>query len=94
LIIEKEKGNSFEDTTLPGAMEARGIKNLLITGLVTHQCVRATSLGALKLGYNVFLIQGGHSNFEVDAEKIIETQEAKLEEAGVHLVTPGQIDFV
>ena len=93
LSIYKEQGNSFAETTLQGDMEARGIENLLITGLVSNQCVRATSLGGLKLGYNVFLIQGGHSNFDKNPEALIEKTEKELQEAGVHLVKPGQIDF-
>ncbi|MCJ7716855.1 MAG: cysteine hydrolase, partial [Anaerolineales bacterium] len=49
-IIKKNNGNAFLETTLQGDLEARGIENLLITGLVTNQCVRATSLGGMKLG--------------------------------------------
>lgn len=93
LSILKGNGNSFEGTTLRGDMEARGIENVLITGLVSNQCVRSTSLGALKLGYSVFLVQGGHSNFDKNPEALIEKTEQELEAAGVHLVTPGQIDF-
>lgn len=93
LLIEKEQGNSFIGTTLQGFMEARGIENLLITGLVTNQCVRATALGGLELGYHVFLVQGSHSNVDKNPEALIERTEKELEEAGVFLVTPGQIDF-
>lgn len=93
LTIHKEQGNSFIGTTLQGDMEARGIENLLITGLVSNQCVRATALGGLELGYDVFLVQGGHSNVDKNPEALIERTEQGLEEAGVYLVTPGQIDF-
>ncbi len=93
LSILKENGNSFVGTTLQGDMEARGIENILITGMVTNQCVRATALGALELGYSVFLVQGGHTNFDKNPEALIEKTEQELETAGVYLVTPGQIDF-
>ena len=93
LIIHKNQGNAFLGTTLQGDLEARGIKHLLITGLVTQGCVRATSLGGLKLDYDVFLVQGAHSNYSKDAENVIEKKEAELHEAGVHLVTPEQLDF-
>lgn len=93
LLLFKEQGDSFIGTTLQGDMEARSIENLLITGLVTNQCVRATALGGLNRGYNVFLVQGGHSNVDKNPEALIERTEKELEEAGVHLVTPGQIDF-
>lgn len=94
LAVHKKQGNAFLDTELQSDLEARGIQNLLITGLVTQGCVRATSLGGLKLGYNVFLVQGAHSNYSKDAESVIEKNEAELQEAGVHLVTPEQIDFI
>ncbi len=93
LMIEKEQGDAFVGTALYGDFEARDIKNLLITGLVTNQCVRATSLGGVSRGYNVFLVQGGHSNFDKDPVRIIESTEAQLAEAGVHIVTPEALDF-
>jgi nicotinamidase-related amidase len=93
LVVHKNQGNAFLGTTLRSDLEARGIRHLLITGLVTQGCVRATSLGGLKLEYDVFLVQGAHSTYSKDAESVIEKQEAELQEAGVHLVTPEQIDF-
>lgn len=93
LMIQKKHGNAFLDTTLHSDLEARGIKHLLITGLVTQGCVSATSLGGLELDYDVFLVQGAHSNYSQDAENVIEKNEAKLLAAGVHLVTPEQLDF-
>jgi nicotinamidase-related amidase len=93
LVIEKEEGNSFTNNMLLGDFEARGIQNVLITGLVSNQCVAATSLGGLKLGLNVFLIRDGHSNFDRDPVRIIETTEEKLGEAGVHLVMAEEIGF-
>lgn len=93
LTIYKEEGNSFIGTTLQGDLEARNIENIIITGLVSNQCVRATALGGLELGYEVFLVQGGHSNVDKNPEALIERTERGLEEAGVYLVTSGQIDF-
>ena len=83
----------YKRQTLQGDLEARGIENLLITGLVTNQCVRATSLGGVKLGYNVFLLKGAHSNIDADPESVIEKIEAELEAAGVNVVSPEQIDY-
>jgi nicotinamidase-related amidase len=93
LIVHKNQGNAFLGTPLQSDLEARGIRHLLITGLVTQGCVRVTSLAGLKLEYDVFLVQGAHSNYSKDPESVIEKQEAELQEAGVHLVTPEQIDF-
>jgi len=93
LAIVKDHGNSFIGTTLQGDMESRNIENIIITGLVSNQCVRATALGGLELGYDVFLVQGGHSNVDKNPEALIERTEQELEEAGVYMVTSEQIDF-
>lgn len=93
LLIHKTQGNAFIDTTLQRELKSYEVKNLLITGLVTHQCIRATCLGGLELGYRVFLIEGGHSNFHKDAVKVIEKWQSKLENAGVLLASPNGLAF-
>ncbi len=91
--VQKTKGNSFLEPALMSIMEARDIRNVIITGLVTQNCVRATSLGGLNLGYQVLLVKGGHSNYSQDPTVVIERVETELEGAGVHLVDPGEIAF-
>ena len=93
LSIHKKQGNAFLGTPLQSELKSLGIQNLLITGLVTQGCIRATSLGGLEKGYRVFLIEGGHSNYNKDAVQVINTREAELIEAGVHLVSPENLDF-
>ena len=93
LSIQKAHGNAFVETLLQDYLEVRGIKNLLITGLVTEGCVRATSLGGLDIGYEVILVKGGHSNYNEDAEQVIEKHESELEEAGVVIISSEGIDF-
>jgi len=91
--VYKKHGNAFQDTTLQSILESRGITNLIITGMVTQGCIRATSLGGIELGYQVFLVKGGHSNYNKDAPRVIEEREAELEGAGVHLVHTDQLAF-
>lgn len=93
ILIQKKQGNAFLDTPLQRELKSLGIQNLLITGLVTQGCIRATSLGGLEKGYRIFLIEGGHSNYNKDAAQVINERETELIEAGVHLVSPESIDF-
>lgn len=93
LTIEKSHGNAFLETSLDNELEFREIKNLIITGLVSQGCVRATALGGLALNYKVVLVKGGHSNYNKDAEKVIEVRESELEDAGVIVIDPEKIDF-
>ena len=71
-IIHKQHGNAFEDTPLGEILRARNVTTVVVTGLVTHGCVKATCLGARELGYNVILVQDGHSSFSKGAARLIE----------------------
>jgi len=91
--IQKKQGNAFLDTTLQSELEVRGIQNLLITGLVTQGCIKATSLGGLERGYRIFLVEDGHSNYNQEAASVIEKCQKELELAGVEIVSVDGIVF-
>ena len=91
--IQKKQGNAFLDTQLQSELEVRGIQNLLITGLVTQGCIKATCLGGLELGYRVFLVEDGHSNYNQEAAAVIEKCHNELELAGVEIVSADRIVF-
>lgn len=92
-ILHKQHGNAFEATDLHTDLQARGVSRVLVTGLVTQGCVRATGLGALKLGYQVILVSDAHSTYSKDAAKLIERWNRELQENGVELRETRQIDF-
>jgi nicotinamidase-related amidase len=94
VIIHKVHGDAFIDTELQDELEKRNVQVLVVTGLVTHQCVKATSLGALGKGYKVFLVSDGHSNFSKDAPKIIEKWNRTISEKGAELVETKDVDFM
>jgi nicotinamidase-related amidase len=91
--VRKKVGNAFLEPGLQSVIESRNIKNVMITGLVSQGCVRATSLGGLEQGLRVFLIKGGHSNYNTDAAGVIDKVETDLAAAGVNLVDAGEIAF-
>jgi nicotinamidase-related amidase len=92
-LIQKLHGNAFEKTELNDILSSRGIDQVVITGLVTQGCVRATCLGALSLGYRVTLVEDGHSNYRKDAIKIIEEWNQKLSDNGVQLIATDRMSF-
>lgn len=92
-IIHKQHGNAFEETVLDDALRSRGITTVVVTGLVTHGCVRATCIGARQLGYRVILVTDGHSSFSKQAPKLIEEWHQKLAAIGVELVAASEITF-
>ncbi len=92
-IIHKRHGNSFEDTELQAELSKRGVSRVVVTGLVTHGCVKATCLGALKEEYKVVLVSDAHSNFSKDALGMIEKWNRELSSKGVDLVETKSVTF-
>ena len=92
-IIHKQHGNAFEDTNLDEALRSRNITILVVTGLVTHGCVRATCLGARQLGYKVVLVEDGHSNYNKQAARIIDEWNQKLSAENIELRSAAEIEF-
>lgn len=93
LIIEKTHPSSFEGTHLAAELEAKHIHALVVTGLVTHGCVKATCLDARKRGYQVTLVQDGHSSYSDKAAEYITEWNHKLQTAGVMLKPADSIKF-
>lgn len=92
-LIYKKHGNAFEETSLGGLLQSKSVNSLVITGLVTHGCVKATTIGALALGYKVTLVKDGHSNYSKDAPDLIEKWNQKLSENGVVVKSAVEIKF-
>ncbi len=92
-IIHKQHGNAFEDTPLEGILRAHLVTTVVITGLVTHGCVKATCIGAQEAGFNVILVQDGHSSFSKDAVDLIEKWNEKLSAKQVAVQPTSQITF-
>jgi nicotinamidase-related amidase len=93
LVIYKQHPNSFEKTTLKAELDQRQVGRLVITGMVTHGCVKATTLGALKLGYPVVLVQDGHSSPNEKAAELIVEWNDKLSQAGAQLTPAAGVTF-
>lgn len=92
-IVHKQHGNAFEDTGLDEALKSRNVTSVVITGLVTHGCVRATCIGALQMGYRVILVRDGHSSFSKQAARLIEEWNQKLSAQQVELKSTLEIEF-
>ena len=93
-VIHKLHGNAFIETNLGDELKKRNIGVLVITGLVTHGCVKATSLGAIDDGYKVMLVEDGHSSFSKDAPKLIEKWNRIISEKGATLIETQNVKFV
>jgi maleamate amidohydrolase len=57
LVITKQYASSFFGTPLASTLTALGVDTLLITGLSTSGCVRATALDACQHGFLPFVVR-------------------------------------
>ncbi|MFM7013570.1 MAG: cysteine hydrolase family protein [Actinomycetota bacterium] len=83
--IDKHYRSSFVETELNSLLQSLGVGKVVICGAESNNCVRHTSHSALELGYDITLIQDGHTttgfewnDFKVDAERVIDEQNTNL----------------
>jgi aminoglycoside 6'-N-acetyltransferase len=93
LFIHKQRGSAFEETELHEILSSLGVHEIIVTGLVSHGCIKAACLDGAKLGYRVTLVSDGHSNFHTKPAKIIKETHEKLNEVGVILKATREIQF-
>lgn len=60
-LVFKQYPDAFADTTLEATLEDLGIGHLILTGAQSDGCVRATSYGALRAGYDITLVSDAHT---------------------------------
>ena len=63
-IIEKNVNSAFIGTDLQERLDQKGIKHLVIAGLVTDHCVSTTVRMAGNLGYDAFLVADATATFD------------------------------
>ncbi len=59
LVMAKTGFSAFSNSVLNDELRARGIENLIITGVMTEFSVRATVFGALDLGFRPIIVSDG-----------------------------------
>ena len=60
-LVEKNYGDSFEDTTLESVLAGLGVGRLVVTGAQTDACIRSTLHGAFTRGYDATLVSDAHT---------------------------------
>jgi nicotinamidase-related amidase len=64
ISIRKTASDSFHNTELQSALQAKGVSKLIICGLQSEFCVDTTTRRALALGYPVTLVSDAHSTVD------------------------------
>ncbi|HEX9084683.1 MAG TPA: cysteine hydrolase family protein [Gemmatimonadaceae bacterium] len=60
-LVEKNYGDSFEDTNLETLLSGLGIGRLVVVGAETDACIRSTLHGAFVRGYDTTLVSDAHT---------------------------------
>ena len=60
-LVEKNYGDSFEDTTLESVLSGLGVGRLVVVGAQTDACIRSTLHGAFVRGYDATLVSDAHT---------------------------------
>jgi len=58
-VIQKHFPNGFRETGLLAHLQQKGIRRLVIAGMMTHMCVDATVRAAADLGFQCLIAQDG-----------------------------------
>jgi nicotinamidase-related amidase len=60
-LVEKEYGDSFEDTDLETVLSDLEVGRLIVVGAETDACIRSTLHGAFARGYDATLVSDAHT---------------------------------
>jgi nicotinamidase-related amidase len=60
-VVEKNYGDSFEDTALETVLAGLGVGRLVVAGAQTDECIRSTLHGAIARGYDATLVGDAHT---------------------------------
>ncbi len=64
-IFNKTDGNAFLANGLLEYLKQKGVKDIIVTGLLAERCVTKTTQGGISSGFNIYLLSdaiGGKSN--------------------------------
>lgn len=65
-VIVKYYPNSFHETELESYLKEKGIKKLIVCGMMTHMCVDTTVRAAMDYGYEIELVAEGCATMDLE----------------------------
>ncbi|EJF56918.1 Isochorismatase hydrolase [Dichomitus squalens LYAD-421 SS1] len=93
-VVDKRKNNAFAGTELGKIIPATS--EIVMVGIQSDFCIRATCSAALSRGNEVLLVRGAHATYDrieyhnhgliTSAAEVAKEIEGELEEAGVHML--------
>ncbi|MFE5856667.1 isochorismatase family protein [Streptomyces sp. NPDC056500] len=65
-VVSKEDDDGFTGTDLGALLDRRGVRSVVIGGVLSEMCVSATARGALERGLEVVLPHDAHASYGLD----------------------------
>lgn len=93
-VVDKPDSDAFAGTDLAEHVPAGA--RLVLVGMQSEYCVRATALGGIARRHPVTLVRGAHATYPGGTESAADVSagiETELAEAGVLLVEPADLTF-
>jgi nicotinamidase-related amidase len=92
-VVDKDHQDAFQETGLADVIPANA--PLVLVGMQSEYCVRATALAALGRKHPVTLVHGAHSTYPGDEPADVTSRqvEEELTGAGVKIVDPEDVEF-
>ena len=94
--IQKHHPSSFHDTSLEEELRRLGVEELVIGGLQTEWCIDSTIRHAFSLGFDVTVVEDGHSTMDsptLEAGKIVEHHNRIFKGGFAGLKPASEIEF-
>lgn len=78
-VVQKHFNSAFEDTVLEHKLAGCDASRIVLAGAATNWCIRATAYAALERGYDLTLVEDGHTTSDqpyfdgkmIEAENLI-----------------------
>ncbi|MEN6368809.1 MAG: isochorismatase family cysteine hydrolase [Thermotogota bacterium] len=90
-IVWKTRADSFQNTPLASLLNGIGAHRLLLTGQSTDVCVYATALGAVRNGYETWVIADAHAGLRSRTD--LAHYNSMWPSLGVSAIESDKIDF-
>jgi nicotinamidase-related amidase len=69
IVVNKRRWSAFFGTELDMILRRKGVKTLILTGVQTPNCIRATFYDAVSLDYDVIIIEDGTASGNDEIQK-------------------------
>ena len=89
-VVEKMTFSSMGEPSFVDAIEKKGKKQIIVSGMETHVCVLQTVMDLLDAGYNVFVVEDAVSS-RTAKNKLLGLD--RMRHAGAHIVSTEMVMF-